>query len=103
MLVLDDYHVMTTAAVHQALTFLLDHLPPLLHLLITTRSDQVLTRYHVLDDLVGAFFAVFVAVLGIAGTMIVSASHASSRTVSASVCSTTCISTCANAAPRQRR
>jgi uncharacterized membrane protein required for colicin V production len=38
---------------------------------ISTRGDQELTRYQVLDDLVGAFFAVFVAVLGIAGTMIV--------------------------------
>ena len=38
---------------------------------LTTRGNQHLTRYQVLDDLVGALFAVFVAVLGIAGTMIV--------------------------------
>jgi uncharacterized membrane protein required for colicin V production len=38
---------------------------------ISTRGGQHLTRYQVLDDLVGAAFAVFVAVLGIAGTMIV--------------------------------
>lgn len=42
ILVLEDYHVITTATVHQALTFLLDHLPPLLHLLIITRSDPPL-------------------------------------------------------------
>jgi LuxR family transcriptional regulator, maltose regulon positive regulatory protein len=37
--VLDDYHVVETPTVHQALGFLLDHLPPPLHLVITTRSD----------------------------------------------------------------
>src|SRR4051812_49368574 len=37
--VLDDYHVVETLAIHQALAFLLDNLPPHLHLLITTRSD----------------------------------------------------------------
>ena len=42
ILVLEDYHVITTPSVHQALVFLLDHLPPLLHLLITTRSDPPL-------------------------------------------------------------
>ncbi|HEX6386100.1 MAG TPA: tetratricopeptide repeat protein [Anaerolineae bacterium] len=42
ILVLEDYHVIDTPTVHQALTFLLDHLPPLLHLLITTRSDPPL-------------------------------------------------------------
>ena len=38
---------------------------------VSTRGSQRVTRFQVLDDLVGAFFAVFVAVLGIAGTMIV--------------------------------
>jgi len=42
ILVLDDYHVITAAAVHQALAFVLEHLPPLLHLVITTRSDPPL-------------------------------------------------------------
>jgi len=42
ILVLDDYHVITIPPVHQILTFLLDHLPPLFHLLITTRSDPPL-------------------------------------------------------------
>ena len=38
---------------------------------IVTRSSQRITRYQVLDDLVGAGFAIFVAVLGIAGVLIV--------------------------------
>lgn len=42
ILVLSDYHAISTPAVHQALAYLLDHLPPLLHLLITTRSDPPL-------------------------------------------------------------
>ncbi|MBK8903961.1 MAG: AAA family ATPase [Anaerolineaceae bacterium] len=42
VLVLDDYHVIAAASVHQILAFLLDHLPPLFHLLITTRSDPQL-------------------------------------------------------------
>jgi LuxR family maltose regulon positive regulatory protein len=42
VLVLDDYHAITIPAIHQALVFLLDHLPPQLHLLITTRSDPPL-------------------------------------------------------------
>jgi len=39
VLVLDDYHVIEAKAVDQALTFLLDHLPPQLHLVIATRED----------------------------------------------------------------
>jgi LuxR family maltose regulon positive regulatory protein len=42
LLVLDDYHVITTPAIHQALAFLLDHLPPQLHLVIATREDPPL-------------------------------------------------------------
>ncbi len=38
-LVLDDYHVITSTAVNSALTFLLENLPPNLHLVISTRSD----------------------------------------------------------------
>ncbi len=37
-LVLDDYHVIDDEAVHASLTFLLDHLPPRLHLVIISRS-----------------------------------------------------------------
>lgn len=36
---LDDYHVVETPVIHEALAFLLDHLPPPLHLVITTRAD----------------------------------------------------------------
>jgi len=39
VLVLDDYHVISSAAVNGALTFLLENLPPNLHLVISTRSD----------------------------------------------------------------
>jgi LuxR family maltose regulon positive regulatory protein len=41
-LILDDYHVIEAKAVDQALTFLLEHLPPQLHLVITTREDPPL-------------------------------------------------------------
>ena len=39
VLVLDDYHVIDAGAVDQALTFLLEHLPPQMHLVIATRED----------------------------------------------------------------
>lgn len=37
--VLDDYHVIDSEAVDQAVTFLLEHAPPQMHLVITTRED----------------------------------------------------------------
>lgn len=40
-------------------------------IVITTRGSQRVSRYQVLDDAVGAMFATFVAVLGIAGIMII--------------------------------
>ncbi len=39
VLVLDDYHVIDAKPVDKALTFLLEHLPPHMHLVITTRED----------------------------------------------------------------
>ena len=39
VLVLDDYHVIDARAVDNALTFLLEHLPPRMHLLISGRED----------------------------------------------------------------
>jgi len=42
VLVLDDYHLMDTAAVELALAFLVEHLPPQMHLVITTRKDPQL-------------------------------------------------------------
>lgn len=42
VLVLDDYHVISSQAVHEALAFLLEHSPAAFHLVITTRSDPAL-------------------------------------------------------------
>ncbi|HLO30919.1 MAG TPA: LuxR C-terminal-related transcriptional regulator [Anaerolineales bacterium] len=42
ILVLDDYHVIDSKAVDEALTFLVEHLPPRMHLVITTREDPAL-------------------------------------------------------------
>ncbi len=41
-LVLDDYHMIDTKSVDEALTFLLKHLPPQMHLVIATREDPQL-------------------------------------------------------------
>jgi len=38
-IVLDDYHAITAQPVHDCTSFLLDHLPPQLHLVIATRAD----------------------------------------------------------------
>ncbi|MBI9045495.1 MAG: NACHT domain-containing protein [Anaerolineaceae bacterium] len=40
ILVLDDYHLIDSQPVHDALTFLLENLPPHLHLVVTTREDS---------------------------------------------------------------
>jgi LuxR family maltose regulon positive regulatory protein len=42
VLVLDDYHVIEAQPVDHALTFLLEHLPPHMHLVIATREDPPL-------------------------------------------------------------
>ncbi len=42
VLVLEDYHVITSPQIHETLTFLLDHLPPTLHLILLARSDPPL-------------------------------------------------------------
>jgi LuxR family transcriptional regulator, maltose regulon positive regulatory protein len=39
VLVLDDYHLIDAKAADNALTFLLEHLPPQMHLVIATRED----------------------------------------------------------------
>ncbi len=54
LLVLDDYHVITAQPIHDALIFLLEHLPPTLHLLLTTRMDPPLplARWRVRRELV---------------------------------------------------
>lgn len=38
----DDYHVITAQPIHDAMTFLVEHLPPRLHVLLTTRADPPL-------------------------------------------------------------
>ena len=42
VLVLDDYHVIDAHDVQDGMSFLLEHLPPRLHLVITTRADPAL-------------------------------------------------------------
>jgi LuxR family maltose regulon positive regulatory protein len=42
VLVLDDYHLLDAPLIHSGVTFLLDHLPPQLHLMLTTRADPPL-------------------------------------------------------------
>jgi len=42
ILVLDDYHFITVAIVHQAVTYLLEHMPAQVHLAILTRTDPAL-------------------------------------------------------------
>src|SRR5206468_2648296 len=41
-LVLDDYHLIENGAIHRGITFLLDHLPPRLHLILSVRDDPPL-------------------------------------------------------------
>lgn len=42
-LILDDYHLIRGQAIHESLQFLLDHLPPCLHLLLASRGDPQLS------------------------------------------------------------
>ena len=42
LLILDDYHLVKEQAVHTSLTYLVEHLPPQLHLILATRSDPPL-------------------------------------------------------------
>ncbi|MEZ4664564.1 MAG: hypothetical protein R2911_44095 [Caldilineaceae bacterium] len=52
-LVLDDYHLITAQPIHDALVFLIEHLPPTLRLIITTRIDPPLplARWRVRNQL----------------------------------------------------
>ena len=55
ILILDDYHLITEQAIHTSLTYLLEHLPPQLHLILATRADPPLpisllrARGHLLE------------------------------------------------------
>jgi LuxR family transcriptional regulator, maltose regulon positive regulatory protein len=53
VLVLEDYHAIVAGQIHEALTFLLDHLPPTLHLVLITRADPPLplARLRARDEL----------------------------------------------------
>jgi LuxR family maltose regulon positive regulatory protein len=53
ILFLDDYHVIDSKPIDEALTFLLEHLPPRMHLVITTREDPhlPLARLRARDQL----------------------------------------------------
>ena len=42
VLVLDDYHVIKTEAVHSGISFLVDHIPPRTYLVVATRSGPAL-------------------------------------------------------------
>src|SRR2546421_6507029 len=42
LLVLDDYHVITEPEIHHSLTYLVEHLPPQLHVILVTRADPPL-------------------------------------------------------------
>ncbi|WP_138756881.1 LuxR C-terminal-related transcriptional regulator [Modestobacter altitudinis] len=54
VLVLDDYHLIHTAEVHHGLTFLIEHLPAQIHLVIASRADPALplARLRARGDLV---------------------------------------------------
>jgi LuxR family maltose regulon positive regulatory protein len=53
VLVLDNYQFVTDESIHQALSFLLEHLPPWMHLVLVTREDPPLplARLRGRDDL----------------------------------------------------
>jgi LuxR family maltose regulon positive regulatory protein len=42
ILILDDYHLITEQEVHATLVYLLEHLPPRLHIILATRTDPPL-------------------------------------------------------------
>ena len=54
VLVLDDYHVIDSLEVQTGMAFLLDHLPPRLHLVIASRADPALplSRLRARGDLI---------------------------------------------------
>lgn len=54
VLVLDDYHLITTPAIHTAMLFLLEHMPAQMHLIIISRSEPplMLARWRARGQLV---------------------------------------------------
>lgn len=53
-LVLDDYQVISSPEIHEGIAFLVDHIPPQMHLLISSRSDPPLpaARWRARNQLV---------------------------------------------------
>src|SRR5258708_32863342 len=53
LLILDDYHVITSSQIHESLAYLVNPLPPTLHLVILSRSEPALplARWRARDDL----------------------------------------------------
>jgi ATP/maltotriose-dependent transcriptional regulator MalT len=51
--VLDDYHLIEASTIHQALTFLVDHLPPTVHFVLVGRAEPPLplARYRARHEL----------------------------------------------------
>ena len=45
-LVLDDYHLIESQEIHQTVTYILEHLPPHVHVTISTRSDPPLPLFR---------------------------------------------------------
>jgi ATP/maltotriose-dependent transcriptional regulator MalT len=54
VLVLDDYHAIATPGIHERMAFLVEHLPPHVHLVIATRADPALpvARWRARGELV---------------------------------------------------
>ena len=42
LLIFDDYHLITESEVHSSLSYLIEHLPPQLHIILATRADPPL-------------------------------------------------------------
>ncbi len=53
VLVLEDYHLITASEIHAALSFLIDHLPPTLHIVLMTRTEPplLLARWRARGEL----------------------------------------------------
>ena len=54
VLVLDDVHLITAPPIHDALLFLVDHLPPTMHLVLSARADPPwpLARLRAMGDMI---------------------------------------------------
>lgn len=50
-LILKDYHAITNTQIHEGVAFLLEHLPPTLHLVILPRSDPPLARMRARNEI----------------------------------------------------